>query len=163
MAAPPPPQCPQPQNFDVLTGFITPESDLQPPHGLDGGITMAVLDPTENDEVIRIVETSDPFSVLVQWCICGPIAHAICGTWEVSLFIDDIDGVGPTSGQLGTTVPVPTGPNLCYSHRFDFPAHTVGAGVYDLVAIVTFKTSSGQRLSDTLGYAQIPVLAFFDA
>lgn len=161
---PPPPPCPQTQDFSLLTGFITPGSDLPPPHGLDGSITMAVLDPEENDEAIRIVETSARFSVLVQWCICGPIASAICGTWDVRLFIDDIDGVGPTSGQLGSTalVPVtPTPPNLCYSQRFEFSAGTVGAGVYDLVAIVTLKTQSGSRLGDTLGYAQIPVLAFF--
>jgi hypothetical protein len=162
MAAPPPPQCPQPQDFSILTGFITPETDLPPPHGLDAGMTMAVLDPEENDEVIRIVETSARFSVLVQWCICGPVAPAICGTWEVRLFIDDIDGVGPTSGQLGSTALVPVDPqNLCYTQRFEFSAGTVGAGVYDLVAIVTLKTAAGKRLGDTLGYAQIPVLAFF--
>ena len=163
MAAPPAPKCPQPQDFSLITGFITPESDLAPPHGLDASITMAVLDPDESDEVIRIVETNARFAVLVQWCICGPVAPAICGTWEVRLFIDDIDGVGPTSGQLGSTALVPVKPpNLCYSHRFEFTPGTVKAGVYDLVAIVTLKTVSGKRLGDTLGYAQIPVLAFFE-
>ncbi len=170
MVAPPPPKCPQPQDFSLITGFITPGSDLPPPHGLDASITMAVLDPEENDELIRVVETSARFSVLVQWCICGPLAAAICGCWEVKIFIDDIDGVGPTSGQLGSTAlvpvdPPPPGPLRCYKHRFEFSAGTVGAGVYGLVAVVTLRTGScdklGPRLGDTLGFAQIPVLAFF--
>jgi len=177
MAPPPPPPCPQAQDFSVLTGFITPESDLAPPHGLDASITMAVLDPEENDEVTRIVETTARFSVLVQWCICGPVVPALCGCWNVSLFIDDIDGVAPTHGQLGQTRTAqvdsvalqgpqpPESFKRCYSMRFDFPPGTVGAGVYNLISTVTLRTGScanpGPRLGDTMGYATIPVLVFF--
>lgn len=173
MAAPP---CPRAQDFSVVTGFITPESDLPTPHGLDASITMAVLDATENFEPIRIVETTDAFAVDVEWCICGPIVPGLGGCWEIRLFIDDIDGVGTTQGQLGSTrsvpvdsVPVTTVPpessRRCYKERFNFPAGSVTAGVYNLVAVVTFRTGScaqpGPRLGDTLGYAEIPVLAFF--
>jgi hypothetical protein len=177
MPAPPPPPCPQRQDFSVLTGFITPETDLPGPHGLDASITMAVLDPEENDEVIRIVETTARFSVLVQWCICGPIVPALAGCWNVSLFIDDIDGVGQTHGQLGQvragqvdSAPLqgpfpPESFKRCYTTRFDFPPGTVTAGVYNLIAIITLRTGScghpGPRLGDTLGYAEIPVLVFF--
>ncbi len=173
MAAPP---CPQAQDFSVVSGFITPESDLRPPHGLDASITLAVLDPTENFEPIRIVETTDPFAVDVEWCICGPIVPGLAGCWNISLFIRDIDGVGTTHGPLGSTrsvqvdsVPVTTVPpessRRCYRERFDFRAGAVTAGVYNLVAIVTLRTGScahpGPRLGDTLGYAEIPVVAFF--
>jgi hypothetical protein len=174
MAAPP---CPQPQDFSVLSGFITPGSDFPPPHPLDASITVAVLDPTENDEPIRIAETTDPFAVQVEWCICGPLAAGLCGCWNVSVYIDDIDGVGPTHGQLGATrtvqvdiVPLtrvpPESSRRCYKLRFDFPAGTVGAGVYNLVVVITLRTGScanpGPRLGDTLGYATIPVLVFFE-
>jgi len=138
---------------------------------------MTVVDPGEADEVIRIVETTDPFSVVVQWCICGPIVPALSGCWNVSLFINPIDGVAPTKGALGTTkkvdvtsVPVtpaqpPESFQRCYLARFEFPAGTVGAGIYDLLATITFSTGScsapGPLLGDTLGYAEIPVLVFF--
>jgi hypothetical protein len=177
MAVPGPPPCPQPQDFSILTGFLTPESDLPTPHGLDAGITMTVVDPGEGDEVIRIAETGDPFSVVVQWCICGPIVPALAGCWNVSLFINPIDGVAPTRGPLGTpkqvdvtSVPVNPAPapesfQRCYLVRFDFPANTVAVGVYDLLATLTLSTGScaapGPLLGDTLGYAEIPVLVFF--
>jgi len=170
------PECPQEQQFSVLSGFITPESDLPAPHGLDASITMAVLDPTENDELIRIAESTDPFAVEVEWCICGPIVPGLAGCWSVSLFIDDIDGVAPTHGQLGPTktaqvdsVPLtkvpPESDRRCYKVRFDFPGGSVGDGIYNLIAIVTLRTGScaspGPRLGDTLGFAQIPVFVFF--
>jgi hypothetical protein len=177
MAVPPPPPCPQPQSLNIITGFITPESDLPAPHGLDAGITMTVVDPGEGDEEVRILETADAFSVVVQWCICGPIVPALAGCWNVSLFINPIDGVGPTRGALGapktadvTSVPVTPAPppesfQRCYLVRFDFPPNTVGAGVYDLLATLTLNTGScaapGPLLGDTLGYAEIPVLVFF--
>ena len=177
MAVPPPPPCPQSQDFSILTGFITPESDLPAPHGLDAGITMTVVDPGEGDEVIRIAETADAFSVVVQWCICGPIVPALAGCWNVSLFINPIDGVGPTRGALGapktaqvdsvpvTSVPGPESFQRCYLVRFDFAGGTVAAGVYDLLATLTLSTGScaapGPLLGDTLGYAEIPVLVFF--
>jgi hypothetical protein len=137
-----------------------------------------VLDPTENNERIRIVETADPWAVEVDWCICGPFAAALCGCWCVQVFIDDIDGVGPTSGLLGSTrVDVKKGAKQveegddtsrrCYEYTFVFPAGSVGAGIYDLVVVITLASDECEDdpkvlLQDTLGFAQIPVLAFFD-
>src|SRR5215468_2938985 len=113
----------------------------------------------------------------VQWCICGPIVPALAGCWNVSLFINPIDGVGPTRGALGapktaqvdsvpvTSVPGPESFQRCYLVRFDFAGGTVAAGVYDLLATLTLSTGScaapGPLLGDTLGYAEIPVLVFF--
>jgi hypothetical protein len=176
MAAPP---CPQPQDFSVLSGFITPGSDFPPPHPLDASITADVFDPTEivggAPERIRIVETTDPWVVKVEWCICGPFAAALCGCWCVQFFIDDIDGVGTTHGLLGSArvsvdsqpiVQVDDTSQRCYEYTFTFPAGSVTPGVYNLVVVITLATGSceqpGPLLHDTLGYAAIPVLVFFD-
>src|SRR6201993_4407199 len=97
-AAPP---CPQPQNFNILTGFLTPGSDTGP-GALDGSISVDVLDPTEGNERVRAVEVTDPWSLEVDWCICGRFADLICGCWCVQAFIDDIAGGGATSGLLGS-------------------------------------------------------------
>jgi hypothetical protein len=168
--------CPQPQDFSVLTGFITPGSDFPAPHPLDASITADVLDPTENNERVRIVETADPWDVKVNWCICGRFAAALCGCWCVQVFIDDIDGVGLTHGLLGSTkvalntqpiVQVDDTSQRCYEYTFKFPAGSVSAGVYNLVVVITLGTGDscetpGPLLHDTLGYAEIPVLVFFD-
>jgi len=172
MGAPP---CPQEQNFQIITGFITPGSDFPPPHPLDASISVDVVDPTENNERIRIVEVSDPFKVIVDWCICGPLAASICGCWTIDVYIDDIDGVGTTHGKIGTKnvdvrhaklVEGDDTARRCDEYAFDFPAGTVAPGVYDLVVVITLREGScdrpGHRLGDWLGYAEIPVLAFFE-
>ena len=171
-AAPP---CPQPQNFSTITGFLTPGSDTGP-GALDGSISVDVLDPTENNEKVRAVETTDPWSLEVDWCICGRFADIVGGCWCVQVFIDDIDGVGPTSGLLdsarvsvdsGTTAEGEDTATRCFDHTFTFSAGSVGAGVYNLVVLITLSNTDcddpGARLvQDMVGWAVIPVVVFFD-
>jgi len=170
------PPCPGPQDLSVISGFVTPGSDLLPPHPLDASVTVAILDPTEADEPVRIVRTSDPFVVQVEWCICGPFAAVVEGCWALSVYMDDIDGVAPFHGLLRSatvdveSAPAPDTPDdslgvtRCYDRRFDVPAGTVGAGVYSLVVVITLATGTcenpGPVVGDFLGYAQIPVLVF---
>jgi hypothetical protein len=175
------PPCPQRERFPLIRGFITPASDLPPPHGLDGSIFVDVTDPTENNERIRVVETDTRWDLTVKWCICGPYADLLCGCWCVQVFIDDIDGVGKTHGPLGSArvetsagVPVtPTPPGnddtskRCFEYKFNFPAKRVEPGVYDLVVVITLATKPcdkdpKQLADDILGYAVIPVLVFYD-
>lgn len=173
------PPCPQRERFPLIRGFITPASDLPPPHGLDASIFVDVTDPTENDERIRVVETDTRWDLHVKWCICGPYADLICGCWCVQVFIDDIDGVGATHGPLGSarvdasageTVPGEGDDDTsrrCFHYTFNFPAHRVEPGVYDLVVVITLASKPcddhpGKPVSDLLGYAVIPVLVFFD-
>ena len=98
-----------------------------------------------------------------------------------TLFIDDIDGVGTTSGPLGskrvdssTGVVVPSTPpgdddtsRRCFTATFRFPARRVTPGVYNLVVVITFSTTPCDKnpsklANDILGYAVIPVLVFYD-
>jgi hypothetical protein len=172
MAAPP--KCPQDHNFSVLTGFLTPGSDVGP-GALDASIAVDVLDPTEGDERVRAVEVTDRWKLKVDWCICGRFADIVGGCWCVQVFIDDIDGVGPTHGRIGSKrVPVDSGTfsegedtaTRCFTTTFEFPARSVGAGVYDLVVLITLSSfdcdDPGRLVQDMVGYAQIPVLIFFD-
>jgi hypothetical protein len=181
---PPPPSpalpCPQPQNFPIVTGFLTPGSDTGP-GALDGTISVDVLDPTEGNERVRAVEITDPWNLEVDWCVCGRFADLICGCWCVQVFIDDIDGVdtpGRKTGLIGsakvdvwTGTPSPTAEDTatkCFNYAFTFPAGLVGAGVYDLVVLITLASSSsgcdnpGPLVQDMVGWAVIPVLVFFD-
>jgi len=169
------PRCPQPQNFSAVTGFLTPGSDTGP-GALDGSISVDVLDPTEHDERIRAVEVSDPWRLKVDWCICGRFADLVGGCWCVQVYIDDIDGVGPTSGLIGTKrKPVDEEEQFvegedtatrCYTTTIDFPVGSVRAGVYDLVVLITLSNADcddkGRLVQDMVGWAEIPVLVFFD-
>jgi len=169
-AAPP---CPQPQSFPVITGFLTPGSDTGP-GALDASISVDVLDPTENNERVRAVEVTDPWRLEVDWCICGRFADLICGCWCVQVFIDDIDGVGPTSGLLdskrvdvqGTPSEQEDTSTICFETTFDFAAGSVGAGVYNLVVLITLSSrpcgDPGRLVQDMVGWAVIPVVVFFD-
>ena len=175
------PPCPQRERFPLVTGFITPASDLPQPGGLDGSIFVDVTDPTENNERIRVVETDTAWDLTVKWCICGPYADLLCGCWCVQVFIDDIDGVGTTSGPLGSArvdtsagvvvKPTPPGDDdtskRCFEYTFKFPARRVTPGVYDLVVVITLGTKPCEQnpsklANDLLGYAVIPVLVFYD-
>jgi hypothetical protein len=168
------PKCPQDQNFSVVTGFLTPGSDTGP-GALDGSISVDVLDPTENNEKVRAVEVTDPWNLEVDWCICGRFADLIGGCWCVQVYIDDIDGVGPTSGLLGSArVDTDAGTyasgedttTRCFTYTFSFPAGSVEPGVYDLVVLITLSNAdcddAGRVVQDMVGWAEIPVLVFFD-
>lgn len=170
-------RCPQPHDVSVISGFMTPGASR--PGGQDllaGSITVDIRDPTEAGESIRVVATDDFFSVEVAWCVCGPLASSMGGCWYVKVFIDDIDGVGPTHGLLGSvqvdvaSMPVTEVDDISrrsYNHRFDIPGNTVGAGVYKLVVVITCASGSCERpeplLRDMCGYAEVPVLVFYEA
>jgi hypothetical protein len=179
MAAPP---CPSTGDFPLVTGFITPGSDFPTPHTLDASISMDVFDPTEQIspgpppvfERIRVVETDTDFLIEVDWCICGAMAASIGGCWQLDFYLDD-QGVGTSSGQLGSTATVEvdsvpgTGDDTsqrCYTYSFTVPAGSVTVGVYSLLVVITLRTgrcadpTPGPQLGDWLGFAQIPVLAF---
>jgi hypothetical protein len=177
------PKCPGRQQFPVTTGFITPGSDFPPPHPLDASITMEVYDPTEfvapgQFERIRVVEIDDPFLIEVNWCVCGAFAASIAGCWEITFFLDDVDGVGQSSGPLPNStravsvdsVPAVPGSNddvsqRCYNLQVTIPADTVQVGAYSLLAVIKLYSGDcppqpANLLGDYLGFAEIPVLVF---
>jgi hypothetical protein len=177
------PRCPSKSHFPVITGFVTPGSDYPQPHQLDASISLDVFDPTEfvgpgQYERIRVVETDTPFLIEVNWCLCGAFAASICGRWEITFFLDDVDGVGPSSGQLPNSrravevdsVDAIPGTNddvtkRCYNLQVTIPANTVQPGAYSLLAIIKLYSKDrpskpGKVLGDYLGFAEIPVLVF---
>ena len=177
------PKCPPKEHFPVITGFITPGSDFPPPHPLDAGITMDTFDPTEfvgpgKYERIRVAETDDPLLIEVNWCVCGAFAASICGCWELNFYLDDVDGVAPTTGLItGSPVYVPVDSakpvtsgldddvtRRCYTYPFTVPGNTIEPGAYSLLVIITLLSGTcdnpGKPLGDYLGFAEIPVLVF---
>jgi hypothetical protein len=179
------PKCPSKNHFPVITGFVTPGSDFPPPHPLDASIAMDVYDSTEfvapgQLERIRVVEVDDDFLIEVNWCVCGAFAAGLCGCWEITFFLDDVDGEGQSSGPLPNSTqavpvasvkPVPSNNDdvtkRCYNLQVTIPANTVLPGAYSLLAIIKLYSGDcppqpANLLGDYLGFAEIPVLVFVE-
>jgi len=139
--------------------FQTFATDFLPVTGiLDAAITdLTVQDPTEANEATLLLEPDDPFNVSVSWTVNGAAVCSLGGTWQVSLYINDIDGVGPTRGQLGSTIPIAVvGCQTNYDALFVLPANTVADGVYQLVVTINHSPQGGPAttLTENVGFAQ---------
>jgi hypothetical protein len=130
---------------------------------LFGKMDIEVLDPSDPGTPTNIIETDDAWKIKVNWTLDGIVAPFIGGTWHVSAYIDDRDGVGPSSGSLGTNL-VPVGlfvPPLPrkYTTTIFVPAGKVKAGLYDLTVAITYD--NGPKLS-MAAFCEGPILEFYD-
>ena len=146
------------------TSFQTYATDAGP-GTLDAQITgLTVLDPTENNEPTLLLEEDDPFAVEVDWVLSGTGLCSFGGTWQVSLYIKDVDGQpGGTNGQLGATVNIAV--NGCqqnYSTTFSQPGNTVQPGVYQFVVTINHSPQNGplSSLTENVGFAQSSPVKF---
>jgi hypothetical protein len=148
----------------IQSSFQTFATDIPFPNILDAKFTdFTVRDTTENEPTL-LLEVNEPFDVEVGWSLSGTALCSIGGTWWVALFIDDIDGVGTTSGQLGTTAQIPVnGCQANYSTVFSIRANSVAAGVYQLVVTVNHTPQNDPNpndLTENVGFAQSPPIKF---
>ncbi|HKA12642.1 MAG TPA: hypothetical protein VKI99_19440 [Candidatus Dormibacteraeota bacterium] len=140
------------------SSFQTPLTDTAAPNALAGAVTaMRVIDPTEGEET-ALLEVDDPTNVQLDWQLTGVATPVVGGTWLVELFIDDVDGVGATSGSLGASGPIGiTGgvSPLTFTHTFNIPANRVGVGLYQLSATINHSpVGNPNQLSEMIGFAQ---------
>jgi hypothetical protein len=151
------------------TSFQTYATDFGIPGVLDAAITgLTVLDPTENNEPTLLLEEDDPYAVKVDWRVTGAGVCSLGGTWQVALYIDDIDGVGPTHGQVGTTVYIPViGCKQNYTTTISRPAKSVQAGLYQFVVAINHSPQGAttppplnQQLTENVGFAQSSPVKF---
>jgi hypothetical protein len=125
---------------------------------LDAVITaLTVLDPTENNEPTLLLEEDDAYAVEIDWQVTGTGLCSFGGTWQVALFIKDVDGQpGATNGQLAaTTIPV-VGCQTAYTTTFSQPANSVQPGVYQFVVTINHSPQGGPltSLTENVGFAQ---------
>jgi hypothetical protein len=153
---------PSPQ---LLTSSFQTTATDQFPVLLSGSIdALTIMDPTENNEVTSLHETDDAVAVKIDWQLFGAAVWTTGGTWELALYIDDIDGIGPTSGLLSSAtiaVTVSSDP-MKYSHTFAVPANTVKPGVYQLVVTINHSPAGGPvgKLTEMVGFAESTPIKF---
>jgi hypothetical protein len=139
----------------------TPATDAlgSPNVVLDGKVTgIDVLDPTENNEKTNLLEVDDEFDVRVTWELDGAATTIVGGSWIVSLYSDDMDGVGAMKGRIagpdviaivGSTSP------LKFQHTFKVPPPTPQVGLYKLTAVINHSpTGNPNQLTEMFGFAE---------
>lgn len=137
----------------------TPVTDFNVPGILDGAVTrMDVLDPTENNEKTSLLEVDDPFVVALSWQLSGAATPVVGGYWIVTLYSDDMDGVGTMKGSIGGPFAVPitggVGP-LTFDHSFQVDPPVPQVGLYKLTATICHSpTGDPAKLSEMFGFAE---------
>ena len=126
---------------------------------LKGQVTaMDVLDPTESNSKSSLLEVDDEFEVRLSWQLTGTGTPAVGGSWIVSLYSGDLDGVGAMTGLIGgpATIPVVGGiAPLKFQHTFTVAPPTTKEGLYKLTATINHSpTADPAQLSEMFGYAE---------
>jgi hypothetical protein len=139
----------------------TPATDTlgSPNAVLDGKVTgMDVLDPTENNEKTMVLEVDDEFDVEVTWELDGAATTVVGGSWIVSLYSDDMDGVGGMTGLIAgpANIPIVGAPSpLVFRHKFQVPPPTPQVGLYKLTAAINHSpTGNPNQLTEMFGFAE---------
>ena len=137
----------------------TPVTDFHTPGILDGKVTgLKVLDPTEHKEKTSLLEVNDPFDVQVSWELTGAATTVAGGSWVVTLYSDDIDGVGQMTGRIAgpAVIPIIGGVTpLKFKHEFQVRPPTPKVGLYQLTATINHSpTGDPKKVSEMFGYAE---------
>ena len=142
------------------SSFQTPATDFVGGGPVLSGnvLDMQVLDPTEGNERTSLLEVDDEFDVQVIWQLTGAATTVTAGTWLVSLYSDDIDGVGAMTGRIAGPDSIPfTGaptPHV-FSHTFRVRPPTPKVGLYQLVCAINFSpVGNPNLLAEMYGFAE---------
>ena len=119
---------------------------------------MDVLDPTENNEKTSLLEADDEFDVLLSWQLTGAATPVVGGYWVVSLYSDDMDGVGTMTGRISGPAVIPLQgavTPLDFQYLFQVAPPTPQLGVYKLTATIHHSpTGDPARISEMFGFAE---------
>ena len=134
----------------------TPADDFNAPNILAGHVTgMDVLDPTENNEKTSLLEVDDEFDVLLTWDLTGAAAPVVGGFWIVSLYSDDMDGVGTMTGLISGPVSIPFVGGGPFHHTFKVAPPTPQVGLYKLTATINYsQTGNAAQAAEMFGFAE---------
>ncbi|HEY6312275.1 MAG TPA: hypothetical protein VIY52_15920 [Streptosporangiaceae bacterium] len=143
----------------LSSALQTPATDFGVTGILDGQVTgMDVLDPTEGNEKTSLLETDDEFDVVLSWQLTGAATPVVGGSWIVTLYSDDMDGVGTMTGPIGgtATIPITGGVSpLNFQWTFKVIPPVPKVGVYKLTATINHSpTGNPAQLDEMFGFAE---------
>jgi hypothetical protein len=137
----------------------TPVTDFNVLGILDGKVTsMAVLDPTENNEKTSLLEVDDEFDVRLKWELSGAATPILGGYWVVTLYSKNMDGEGKMQGRIaGPAIFQIVGQpgKVKFEHTFHIAPPEPKQGLYKLTATINHSpTGDPKKLSEMFGYAE---------
>jgi len=122
-----------------------------------------VLDPTEldasgNPEVTSLLEVDDEFDVQISWELTGANTTVTGGYWVLSLYSDDMDGVGAMTGLIAGPAIIPLTlqvPPVDYQYTFQVLPPTPQVGLYKLVVTINHSPNGDpNQLTEMFGFAE---------
>jgi hypothetical protein len=137
----------------------TPVTDFKVSGILDGKVTgIDTYDPTEKGEKTALLEVDDTFDCVVTWELDGAATPVVGGSWIVSLYSKNMDGVGTMEGLISGPVVIPivgaAGP-LKFKHTFPVAPPTPKEGLYQLIATINHSpTGDPKKVSEMFGFAE---------
>ena len=155
--------------MSLLSGSLqTPVTDFGIAGILDGQVTgMDVVDPTENNERTVLLEVDDEFDVIISWQLTGAATPVVGGFWVVSLYGDDMDGVGTMTGLLSGPTVIPNTPGITplkFQHTFKVAPPKPKVGLYKLTATINHSpTGNPAKISEMFGFAESTPVSIVDA
>jgi hypothetical protein len=139
--------------------FQTPVTDFNVSGILDGQVTgMDVLDPTEPNEKTTLLEADDEFDVQLSWQLSGAATPVVGGSWVVSLYSKNMDGVGSMEGRISGPAIIPiqgAAGTLAFEYLFHVAPPTPNEGLYKLTATINHSpTGDPTKVSEMFGFAE---------
>ncbi len=146
----------------LSSSLQTPATDFNVTGILDGKVTsIDVIDPTENPPVgekTSLLEVDDPFDVTICWELDGASTTVVGGSWFVSLYSANMDGVGAMTGLIAgpTAIPITGGTTpLRFSHTFHVLPPTPQVGLYKLTVTINHSpVGDPDQVTEMFGFAE---------
>lgn len=121
-----------------------------PYFGIKGGAAVALSEGADQNDFfpkaspVNIIQTDQMWYVKFRWETYGLLNHLMCGTFRLNLYLEEMGkgefGLDPAYSTAN--VSFKSKPHA-YEHTMVIPAGQVPAGVYKLVASLTFTGPEG--------------------
>ncbi len=133
--------------------------ELLPLFSLHGDASISEQAPVHSKT--NIVRTSEGWQVQVDWHAHGPLTYLMAGTWNITVYLEQMGGGEFSLGGNSSTEPFVSAPNA-YSKTMLFGAGSVPAGVYHASVVVTMVGPTNIP-GPIAGYEDLGLIQFYDS
>ena len=110
----------------------------------------------------NIIRTDQRWAVKFSWETEGALNYIMAGTWHLQVFLEQIGGLEFDLGGATRDVSFNSLPTN-YEETISFNAGTVPAGIFKLVAAITFAGPAPERRNGPIAlFGEGPMIQFYD-
>ncbi len=133
--------------------------ELLPLFSLHGDASISEQAPVHDKT--NIVRTSEGWQVKVDWHAHGPLNFVVCGTWKITVYLEQMGGGEFSLSGNTATEPCVSAPHA-YSKIMLFGAGSVPAGLYRASVVITVEGSTGVP-GPIAGHEDLGLIQFYDS